>query len=768
MTSSLEPTVYALDNADAGMVVIVDDERFTKASQLQANSSLTVCDVSTPNITLSVWVKRAGTEDLTLTLAGGWRINKDGFLFLNGKDTSYMMPAGQWHQVCWLQTENLVSLYVNGDLVAQSEGTFEVSDASLEYQSTLGGSYLAQQMVFDSVLSETEIQSNYLSALPTVKQSFTQAQPLDLNLVNPSDGEFAGYPDNKLFIVDAVGKDTIAQQLVITNVGDELIELTADEQQEATAEHHHFEWRLRNGVITQMADLLLFEVQQGWSISSPQQNPEDASWSVYFLAKAGHSLAAGESLTFPFTYRTADGALGERGTQINLSYQQMTLGENARALVGDRTKQVDILNLSSNNAYITQMNQQITATDSKIDAMEEAARADLEQLKNEVLTSKSELDDKFLGIISDINKRLEVLDAEVDTRAESLNTRIESIESGAPFALTIYAENGLVCKKTDNQFEVRIRNCSDTNIQFEDGAIEIKLPIGTGKECLADTANKCGNSNADNRSDSGGVNTYSWNVTSFAPNEEKVFIFSDVTANSTKGSVQVRAEVLGIKGCQTQELSANLIKTSCNIAPFVGNGSVGIGIDSPSEKLEVDGGIKAAYLRDRANPNCIVDPSHTSTLNYVNVNGRLGVGTTSPSEPLEVNGHIKANSLIDRNNPYYGVNPASTSKLNKTQTESLEVTGSKPIFFKRYSSIGDNAYKTTGISASDYNAAIVGMRALDGDINENDDGDIIQVYMYVSSGKWKIRADFRTHGDHENWTIDVMYVSTKLSRREGY
>lgn len=45
-------------------------------------------------------------------------------------------------------------------------------------------------------------------------------------------------------------------------------------------------------------------------------------------------------------------------------------------------------------------------------------------------------------------------------------------------------------------------------------------------------------------------------------------------------------------------------------------------------------------------------------------NGNVGIGVDSPSEKLDVNGNILANQLTDKNNPSYLVNPSSISILN--------------------------------------------------------------------------------------------------------
>jgi hypothetical protein len=73
------------------------------------------------------------------------------------------------------------------------------------------------------------------------------------------------------------------------------------------------------------------------------------------------------------------------------------------------------------------------------------------------------------------------------------------------------------------------------------------------------------------------------------------------------------------------------------------------------------------------------------------------------------------------------------------------------ITFHRYTINGH--HYNTNISSEDHECGIVGMAARDGDINENDAGDILQAYMEDEDGTWRITADFRTHNHDEKWTI---------------
>ena len=83
--------------------------------------------------------------------------------------------------------------------------------------------------------------------------------------------------------------------------------------------------------------------------------------------------------------------------------------------------------------------------------------------------------------------------------------------------------------------------------------------------------------------------------------------------------------------------------------------------------------------------------------------------------------------------------------------------------YQEYRDLGDDVQYNTGTSALEYRCGIVGIEALDGDINENDPGDILRTFTYTEGGTWWIRADFRTHTDHENWNVNVLCVSAEIA-----
>ncbi|MEM1000081.1 MAG: hypothetical protein AAGN35_23705 [Bacteroidota bacterium] len=101
------------------------------------------------------------------------------------------------------------------------------------------------------------------------------------------------------------------------------------------------------------------------------------------------------------------------------------------------------------------------------------------------------------------------------------------------------------------------------------------------------------------------------------------------------------------------------------------------------------------------------------------------------------------------------------------------INGQVPIVFERYEGIGDNLNYDTGYSVEDYNAAIIGYLTAGVNINEGGSNtNFIRLRMQVETSKkpatWKIRADLASSSNHENWSVDVMFVSRKMSLRNGY
>jgi hypothetical protein len=91
--------------------------------------------------------------------------------------------------------------------------------------------------------------------------------------------------------------------------------------------------------------------------------------------------------------------------------------------------------------------------------------------------------------------------------------------------------------------------------------------------------------------------------------------------------------------------------------------------------------------------------------------------------------------------------------------DALCVDRAHPVSRFEFRNLGDNVNGfNTFISSSAYECGVAGISARDADIEEHNTGDIIQAFLFSSGGTWRIRADFRSHNNHETWDIDVLCI----------
>jgi len=76
---------------------------------------------------------------------------------------------------------------------------------------------------------------------------------------------------------------------------------------------------------------------------------------------------------------------------------------------------------------------------------------------------------------------------------------------------------------------------------------------------------------------------------------------------------------------------------------------------------------------------------------------------------------------------------------------------------------GDSEYYTTAYSTDEWNCMIGSFEYLDGDIMEDDAGNILRAITYRESGVWKMYADFRSHNNHEDHKIGLVCFRTGIS-----
>ena len=117
------------------------------------------------------------------------------------------------------------------------------------------------------------------------------------------------------------------------------------------------------------------------------------------------------------------------------------------------------------------------------------------------------------------------------------------------------------------------------------------------------------------------------------------------------------------------------------------NGELGIGVSSPSNKLDVNGGIDMNdYLRHNGDDNTkigfnandnIIFQTSGSTRMEIESNGEVGIGTTSPNNKLDVNGGIDMNNYLRHNgdeNTHVGFPSNDKITLRTSGSDRITVT----------------------------------------------------------------------------------------------
>jgi hypothetical protein len=195
----------------------------------------------------------------------------------------------------------------------------------------------------------------------------------------------------------------------------------------------------------------------------------------------------------------------------------------------------------------------------------------------------------------------------------------------------------------------------------------------------------------------------------------------------------------------------DLIQNTLNIS----NGNIGVGTTAPTAKLDIRGtteifGLKYQKTTKDARIG-IADPGKAWSMAvgwanqgdfsiieelaagdrlYIKQGGNVGIGTTNPVAKLDVNGDIK-------------------------------IKGVTPFQIRTYDFPGHTAIDT-GYPIQDWTAVIAAFRALQGDMDENQTGNIIQIFPYRENGTWRVFADFRTHNRNESWQVVVLFIRNEL------
>lgn len=200
--------------------------------------------------------------------------------------------------------------------------------------------------------------------------------------------------------------------------------------------------------------------------------------------------------------------------------------------------------------------------------------------------------------------------------------------------------------------------------------------------------------------------------------------------------------------------------------------NVGIGTTTPAQKLHVNGGLQVEswirvknntgiYFQDHGGGFHMSDATWIRT--YGNKNFYHNKGLFRTDGELQVGS--SGNRLVVKTDGNVGIGVTNPSA--KLHVNGLIATNTKLIDVKRFNNLGDKITHNTGYSHAHWSAAVAGFYIQDGDINEKGAGNMIYIRMINKSGKWHIQADMRSHGNHENWFVDVMFIRKTISRTIG-
>lgn len=188
-------------------------------------------------------------------------------------------------------------------------------------------------------------------------------------------------------------------------------------------------------------------------------------------------------------------------------------------------------------------------------------------------------------------------------------------------------------------------------------------------------------------------------------------------------------------------------------------GNVGIGTAAPTHKFHVVADSAVGLFESTSNQAYLRLSTSEGFNNRVEVTnrpgGRFSVWTSGAGDAFNVTrgGQVGIGTQ----------NPVATLDINGD----VVIGGQKPIFFQRFTDLGNPVDHPTGIPSSQYMCGIAGWAVLHGDIQENNAGNYIAETFRSDDGTWHIKADFHWQGVNGSWYITLICVDNRLAEDRG-
>ncbi|NQZ05582.1 MAG: hypothetical protein HRT35_00335 [Algicola sp.] len=713
--STLSPSKeFPLNIADQPPgLLVTEDAEFGFCGQLKSGSNLSfgtagAMGLVTAAFTTSVWIK---LDDLScaMTFAAdhGWAVLAGGKLQLVGGEAVAGLIAGQWHYVTWRVDDCNNQLYLDGSLIQSVTVTKTpcLSDAqALEYVVSASEALVAHQHFYGHALTPPEIMLDRASRLPSAASSFTQYYPLDFKVSNIDTGAFAGYPDNNLFIVDSTADELITQQLNICNASDQVIHFEPFAAELPIETNHHLCLSIRNAVFTQPGknpQITALREDPDWQIvRADNADPQDGCWLIYLRCRKTLVLAANASQDFEFKYHSADGALGARSTRMLLSYQGLRF-DFGGDIQGDRNKRLDILNLSSNNAYIGRMNDSINNADKKVDDLKDKINQQLDSLTGGSDTT-----------LKDLNERITGLDTEQESRYSLISARVESLETGYPLRAYHDAPQTTICNER-GELNIYLYNRSESTVVLSaDAQIKLRLPFGDKASDLGQTHVENGsavgvtvngtsaNGFAKRTNPTNGATVYQWSPgqqTELSRGNAVILCIDNLLPNAAIGTSFIDITLKGIVGCQDVTMTVAVTKQD----PTYPNGIIvmwsGVAEHVPTGWAICDGRYGTPDLQDRFILAC---PSGVAPGTQGGSHSYSLSGSQLPTHTHTVNDGGHSHAITDRGHTHQN---GLSARLSSTDVDD----DSLPIYARNKTTSQNNTSSdTTGISINSSGANI--------------------------------------------------------------